>query len=204
MYYYSEASRKKIVHCGCCHYYRAMNPSNVGHFESLADAYSAGYRLCTCCDTLSRQYRREEPALVEYCRNNGLSVHLGKRGIWVRSPRSEWRIIFDESRSGSKLYHKNELHPSKQSHDLLTAYHDQKVSYSKIQKYLVYIMDHDYYRMLNPLYPAKQKKEPPKKGTKRYRKAMAREKKKARREATRNVLTLIDSLSVKQSKAGIA
>ena len=157
-------------------------------------------RLCAHCDALSKQYRKEEQDLQEYCRNNGLSVHLGKRGIWVRSPRSEWRIIADDTRAGSKLYHKNDLHPGKRSSDLLTAYHDQKVSYSKLLKYLDYIVEHDYYRMLNPIYPV-QHKAPPVKGTKRYRKQLKQQKKKARKDAVRNVLTLIDSLSVPQSKA---
>ena len=83
---------------------------------------------------------------------------------------------------------------------MLTAYHDQKVSYSKLLKYLDYIVEHDYYRMLNPIYPV-QHKAPPVKGTKRYRKQLKQQKKKARKDAVRNVLTLIDSLSVPQSKA---
>lgn len=204
MYYFRTNSKKKIVHCDCCHYHKAMRSDAIGHFETLAEAYSAGYRLCTHCDALARKFHKEESELDEYCRQNGLSVHLGKRGIWVRSPRSEWRIIYDDNRNGSKLYHKNELNPGKHSYDLLNSYHDQKVSYPAILQYLTYIADHDYYRMLNPLHPAQQKKAPPMKGTKRYRKAMAKEKRKARREAVRNVLTLIDSLSVQQSNAGIA
>ena len=200
MYYYRKNSRRKIVHAECCHFRRILNPETTGYFQTLAEAYSAGYRLCAHCDALSKQYRKEEQDLQEYCRINGLSVHLGKRGIWVRSPRSEWRIIADDTRAGSKLYHKNDLHPGKRSSDLLTAYHDQKVSYSKLLKYLDYIVEHDYYRMLNPIYPV-QHKAPPVKGTKRYRKQLKQQKKKARKDAVRNVLTLIDSLSAPQNKA---
>lgn len=93
MYYYRKNSRRKIVHAECCHFRRILNPETTGYFQTLAEAYSAGYRLCAHCDALSKQYRKEEQDLQEYCRNNGLSVHLGKRGIWVRSPRSEWRIM---------------------------------------------------------------------------------------------------------------
>lgn len=199
MYYYSKNSRRKIVHSECCHFRRIMNPETTGYFKTLAEAYSAGYRLCAHCDILSKHYRKEEQDLQEYCRNNGLSVHLGKRGIWVRSPRSEWRIIADDNRAGSKLYHKNDLHPGHRSYDLLTSYHDQKVSYSKLLKYLDYIVEHDYYRMLNPIYPA-QHKAPPVKGTKRYRKHLKQQKKKARKDAVSNVLTLIESLSAPQRK----
>lgn len=72
--------------------------------------------------------------------------------------------------------------------------------YSKLLKYLDYIVEHDYYRMLNPIYPV-QHKAPPVKGTKRYRKQLKQQKEKARKDAVRNVLTLIDSLSAPQSKA---
>ena len=58
-----------------------------------------------------------------------------------------------------------------------------------------YIIDHDYYRMMHPLYPAPQPKPAPVKGTKRYRKAQAREKRKAKKAAVWNVLSIIDSLS---------
>ena len=60
---------------------------------------------------------------------------------------------------------------------------------------LDYIIDHDYYRMMHPLYPAPQPKPAPVKGTKRYRKAQAREKRKAKKAAAWNVLSIIDSLS---------
>ena len=66
-----------------------------------------------------------------------------------------------------------------------------------------YIIDHDYYRMMNPLYPSPQPKAPPQKGTKRYRKAQAREKRKAKKTAVRNVLRIIESLS-DQNKARAA
>ena len=49
--------------------------------------------------------------------------------------------------------------------------------------------------MMNPLYPAPQPKAPPQKGTKRYRKAQAREKRKAKKTAVWNVLSIIESLS---------
>ena len=59
------------------------------------------------------------------------------------------------------------------------------------------IRSHDwaYYRMMHPLYPAPQPKPAPVKGTKRYRKAQAREKRKAKKAAVWNVLSIIDSLS---------
>ena len=77
----------------------------------------------------------------------------------------------------------------------MAGYHDQHVNYATLQEYLGYIIDHDYYRMMHPLYPAPQPKPAPVKGTKRYRKAQAREKRKAKKAAVWNVLSIIDSLS---------
>jgi len=60
---------------------------------------------------------------------------------------------------------------------------------------LEYINEHEYYRMLNPLHIV-TKKEPPKKGTRRYKgqqKAIAR---KERKRQIWNVINLIDSLSI--------
>lgn len=77
----------------------------------------------------------------------------------------------------------------------MAGYHDQHVNYATLQEYLNYIIDHDYYRMMHPLCPAPQPKAPPLKGTKRYRKARAREKRQAKKAAVLNVLNIIDSLS---------
>ena len=143
---------------------------------------------------------REEQDLQEYCRNKGSPSILVNVGSGSAPP----GVSGESSRMipalGANSTTKNDLHPGKRSSDLLTAYHDQKVSYSKLLKYLNYIIEHDYYRMLNPIYPV-QHKAPPVKGTKRYRKQLKQQKKQARKDAVRNVLTLIDSLSAPQSKA---
>jgi len=68
--------------------------------------------------------------------------------------------------------------------------------YPTLLGYLEYIVEHDYFRMLNPIHPAPKKKEPPRKGTKRYRKQQKRAKKQALRESIRNVLNLIDTIRV--------
>lgn len=58
--------------------------------------------------------------------------------------------------------------------------------------------------MMHPLYPAPQPKAPPMKGTKRYHKAQAKEKRKAKKTAVWNVLSLIDSLSAQnQARAAV-
>lgn len=85
----------------------------------------------------------------------------------------------------------------------LKNYHIQNVSYFSLLPYFEYIIRHDTYRIQNPLRPV-QKKEPPKKGAKRYRKMQAREKKAAKSRSVRNVLNLIDSLQREQQSYATA
>lgn len=137
---------------------------------------------------------------MEICRQKGLSVSLRRNFISISSPWSSWRILADDNCNHTKLYHHNDFE-SKQSGPV-AGYHDQHVNYATLQEYLNYIIDHDYYRMMHPLYPAPQPKSPPLKGTKRYRKARAREKRQAKKAAIWNVLSIIDSLSAQnQSRA---
>ena len=130
---------------------------------------------------------------MDICLKKGISVSLRRNFISISSPRSKWRILADDNRNHTKLYHHNDFELKQRGP--VAGYHDQHVNYATIQEYLDYIIDHDYYRMMNPLYPAPQPKAPPQKGTKRYRKAQAREKRKAKNTAVWNVLNIIDSLS---------
>jgi len=61
--------------------------------------------------------------------------------------------------------------------------------------YLKYIIQHDNYRNHNP-YHFIMPVQPPKKGTKRYKKQQHKAKKRARRDAVNNVLNLINSLEI--------
>lgn len=193
MYYYSKNSRSKIIHTEDCRYHLAIGEEHLGTFQTLAEAHAAGYRLCKVCNPLVGLFHAEEEALMEICRQQGLSISLRRNFISISTPRSSWRILADDNRNHTKLYHRNDFGP-KQSGSV-AGYHDQHVNYATLQEYLGYIIDHDYYRMIHPLYSAPQPKPAPVKGTKRYRKAQAREKRKAKQAAVWNVLSIIDSLS---------
>ena len=200
MYYYSKNSRSKIIHAEDCRYHLAIEEEHLGTFQTLAEAHAAGYRLCKVCNPLVGLFHAEEEALMEICRQMGLSVSLRRNFISISSPWSSWRILADDNCNHTKLYHHNDFE-SKQSGSV-AGYHDQHVNYATLQEYLNYIIDHDYYRMMHPLCPALQPKSPPLKGTKRYRKARAREKRQAKKAAIWNVLSIIDSLSAQnQSRA---
>lgn len=193
MYYYSKNSRTKIIHTEDCRYHRAIREGHLGTFQTLAEAHAAGYRLCKVCNPLVGLFHAEEETLMEICRQKGLSISLRRNFISISSPRSSWRILADDNRNHTKLYHRNDFGPKQLGP--VAGYHDQHVNYATLQEYLDYIIDHDYYRMMHPLYPAPQPKPAPVKGTKRYRKAQAREKRKAKKAAVWNVLSIIDSLS---------
>ena len=193
MYYYSKTSKSRIIHSEECRYHLSINPEHLGTFQTLAEAHAAGYRMCKVCNPLVALFRAEEESIMDICLEKGISVSLRRNFISISSPRSKWRILADDNRNHTKLYHHNDFETKQRGP--VAGYHDQHVNYATIQEYLDYIIDHDYYRMMNPLYPAPQPKALPQKGTKRYRKAQAREKRKAKKTAVWNVLSIIESLS---------
>lgn len=193
MYYFNKTSRKQIIHDEQCHHLRGKSKEDLGCFESVKNAYDAGYRFCRCCSPLVKKYRAEEKTILDYCSRNGLSLYLHNKAITIWTPRSQWKIVIAENKNKTILYHKNEFNPAKDPKSYVPGYHPQHVCHESIREYLDYIIEHDYFRMLNPIY-AHTKKEPPQKGTKRWRKAQKQEKKKARRTSIHNVLNIIDSL----------
>lgn len=201
MYYYSKISKSKIIHTEDCRYHLTISQDHLGTFKTLAEAHAAGYRLCKVCNPLVGLFRADEDVLMETCRKKGISISLRRNFISISTPRSRWRILADDNCNHTKLYHHNDF-KSKQPGPV-AGYHDQHVNYASLPEYLQYIIDHDYYRMMNPLNPAPVKKEAPKKGTKRYRKAVARAKEKERRSAARNVLALIDSLHMNEHNIAV-
>lgn len=203
VYYYTTMGKSNIVHTEDCSCVRSIHEDNLGSFDTIEQAYRAGYILCKRCDPLRKKYDGQCSEILHYCANNGLSCRLNRRGVTIWTPRSEWKIIVADNGVGSMLYHKNNLHPQKDQRDLVPGYHCQSVTYPTLLGYMEYIVEHDWFRMINPVYPHPKKKAPPQKGTKRYRKAQAREKKKARRESINNVINLIDRLQNTSISAGV-
>lgn len=104
-------------------------------------------------------------------------------------------IVYSDNKVGTELYHRNVLDPKGNADGPYPGYHAQNVCHADLRGYLEYIVEHDYYRMMHPVYPAPKKKAPPPKGSKRYKKAQKRQKKQERRAAIKNVLELIDSVA---------
>lgn len=196
MYYYSKNSRKKIIHVTGCFHICSTEPDTIGWFESPHEAYEQGYRLCKHCSPLIEYYKREDNEIIDFCRKKGLCFHLENNFISINSIGSKWKIALDK-KNRIVLYHKNDFTTDKDHLSEISGYHLQgDVRRNSIVAYLQYIVDHDYYRMLNPVYIPQKKKEspPPRKGTKRYKSAQRRIKNYERRRAIKNVLNLIESL----------
>ena len=196
MYYYSKKSGSKIIHKTDCFCIQNTDINDLGWFETLSEAYSQGYCFCGHCNPLFKPYNKELDEMMEYCRKNGLSFWRSSRFISICSTRSEWRIALDKN-DRIVLYHKNDFKTDRDHLSEIKGYHFQgDVRHDSIVKYMEYIVDHDYFRMLNPVYaPRKKEITPPQKGSKRYKSAQKRFKKFERKREIRNVLNLIDSLS---------
>ena len=107
MFYYSKRSHRRIVHTQACFLVRGFAPETIGTFETLSEALDAGYRLCRRCNPILRQYRKEQMAILDYCRENGLSFHLNDRYLSIISPISQWRVTVSPSGT-TMLYHKTQ------------------------------------------------------------------------------------------------
>lgn len=193
MYYYSKKSRRKIIHTATCSCTQRFDPDTIGTFDTLQQAYQAGYRICKKCHPAILQYRKEQDAILGYCRKHGMSCSWTRTGIRVTSTVSKWIIVPTDS-GKTELYHRNTKTLPSDEPSLVTGYHKQNRSFNSIIKYLKYIDSHDLYRNTHPETLPIAPKSPAKKGTKRYRKEQALQKKRQRSHAIRNVLTLIESL----------
>ena len=151
------------------------------------------YRLCSCCSPITERLKKEQAVLENYCLENGLLYFVHKGNLHIRTHHSKWKVLASNNKNVLELHHENSY--EKDHDNSVPGYHKQNFFSDSVLGYLEYINEHEYYRMLNPLHIV-TKKEPPKKGTRRYRgqqKALAR---KERKRQIWNVINLIESLSV--------
>ena len=151
-----------------------------------ADAYIHNY------------YDAEEESILAFCYENCISCFISGTELVVVTPVSLWKIIVDGPDHHIFLYHKNDPGSRENpEHDLVPGYHAQNCSATTIVGFFKYIIAHDLYREKNPACKRKKNGSAPKKGTRRYKSATLKQKKIHRREDTRHVLNLIDSLHEK-------
>lgn len=193
MFYYSIDSKEKVVHYEGCHHLKNIKADNLKSFDSIHDVRKSEYRLCSCCSPITGHLKKEQAVLENYCLENGLLYFVHKGNLHIRTHHSKWKVLASNNKDVLELHHENSY--EKEHDDSVPGYHKQNFFSDSVLGYLEYINEHEYYRMLNPLHIV-TKKEPPKKGTRRYRgqqKALAR---KERKRQILNVINLIDSLSV--------
>lgn len=147
MFYYSKRSHRRIVHTQACFLVRGFDPEAIGTFETLPEALDAGYRLCRRCNPILRQYQKEQTAILDYCRENGMSFYLNDRYLSIISPISRWRVTVSPSGT-TMLYHKNTELRASDAASAIRGYHNQHIRFRSLPEYFSYITSHDAYRMI--------------------------------------------------------
>ena len=192
MFYYSNESKAKVVHYEGCYHLNNIKKKNMMSFESVKDVRKNEYRICSCCSPIMEQLKKEHTELENFCQENGLAYFVNKGNLHIRTHYSKWKVLISNNKDVLELHHKNSF--EKEHDNSVPGYHRQNYVSDSIIGYMEYITNHEYYRMYNPV-PVFTKKEPPKKGTKRWNKQQKVIKKKERRHEIQNVMNLIDSLS---------
>ena len=202
LYYFSRNSGRRIVHTAECSYIKNVDVEYIGAFETLDEAYKSRYRLCCCCNSLRKQYKRELASLIDFGRGNAIRFRIDDQCVWIYTPYSKWRIVSVENTGKFILYHKNTYETPRDMDSLIPGYHIQKTKKSNILGYFKYIVEHEYYRMTHPVCPPQRakKRQPPRKGTKRYKNQKRREARYERKRAIKNVLNMIDYLSAHETQ----
>ncbi|MBE6027511.1 MAG: hypothetical protein E7227_02760 [Clostridiales bacterium] len=183
---YFGNTNSMVIHYPTCHQVSRISDINFAGFDSMSAAKRNGYRICKCCDPMTRKVSEYENEMAAFCREHAISFEVVNRELRIRTPFSQWKVYVG-SKGGLDLYHRNTLGDT-------TGYHLQKEAMSDPLEILKYVDGHDSFRLANPLPKEKKKRVPPRKGTRRYRSMMRREKEAARRNEIRNTLFLIDSL----------
>lgn len=192
MFYYSIKSRKNIVHFENCHHIKNIKIENLKTFDNIFDVRKSDYIVCSCCSPLVAQLKKEQSNLENYSLKNGLLFFMNKGILNIRTSDSKWKVLVSDNKNILELHHENKY--ELEHDDSVIGYHKQYCTSDSLLGYLIYINEHEYYRMLNPL-KSRKKKQPPRKGTKRWNSQQRRLKKKERKQKICNVLNLIDSLS---------
>jgi len=194
VYYYSNKSKGKIVHFIECSQLKKIKSENIKTFSDIGEVRRNEYRVCNYCSPIVKKLRQEKDKTEKFCMENGLLYYVHKGNLHVRTYRSEWIIRVSDNKFGMELHHKNSY--EKEHSNSLHGYHKQDYKSDSILDFLKYINEHECYRTHNPLY-MEVKKEPAKKGTKRWKKQKKALESKERKKQIYNVINMIDMLSDK-------
>ena len=196
MLYYSKNNKSKIVHFISCRHSKLMLLENLGSFETLKEAWDAGYRLCKHCNPVFPFYRATRKSTEDYCTQNGVAYEIYHQCVRLCTPHSSWRITPTDSGEVA-LYHKNQWESYRDAESAVKGFHLQHKHCRTLLDYCRYIVEHDRYRRACPAQKpsyARPPKPPAPKGSKRWVKEQKREAKRERRNAIANVFNLFAQL----------
>ena len=96
---------------------------------------------------------KEQMAILNYCRENGMSFHLNDLYLSIISPISQWRVTVSPSGT-TMLYHKNTEFRASDAASAIRGYHNQRIRFQSLLQHFTYITSHDAYRMHHRERPA--------------------------------------------------
>ena len=192
IFYYSNKSKAKVVHYKGCHHLKNIKAKNLGFFDCVKDILKKEYRIFLNCSPITKQLKKEQAQLENFCQENGLSYFINKGNLHIETYCSKWKILISDNKDVFELHHKNSF--EKEHTNSVPGYHMQNYKSNTIIGYMEYIINHEHYRMYNPV-QIFTKKEPPAKGSKHRKRQQKAIKKKERKRKIRNFLNLINSLS---------
>jgi hypothetical protein len=183
MFYASQIGKRKLFHLSYCKYAKRIAPGNRVRFDSFSAAYRAGFRLCPHCSTIRNDPWVQNGSLDRKCKKHRFLFDWEGGALCITTHTDQWMLIPGDVMHRLYLLHKNQRPDERKS--VIPGYHLQRVYLDKLNDYLDYMVEHQEFR---------QKTRPPK-GSRRWRKQQAAQKRAARALSIRNTLDLCDRLS---------
>ena len=199
---YNALSARKTVHTRECRVVSRIDSENLRTFQTLIDANRCGYHMCSICDPLGIQYKREAEQIVKYSRENNLDVKLHEGIIHIISRHDCWRIITEGRNNQMFLYHRNRnkwLY-KKDTSAIPSFYRQMDCKVNTILGYLEYIVKYD--TQMDPVYTVPKEHEhynpshhqPKIKKSKRGSNQYAKKRKAYKRKQTKRVIAIIEEM----------
>lgn len=148
-------TKNKVYHRSECSCLRKVSKKNQEEKNmNIFDFYVQGFKPCSVCSPLLRQYEIEKDEIRKFCVANGLSYRIRDESLLIDTYVSSWKIIYTlKNRRWLRLYHENtQLYYKCNSvnGEIIKSYHNQESAHSStILGYLKYIVEHDNYKYKN-------------------------------------------------------
>ena len=144
----SRQAKTKVYHKPGCHHVKNIKEENL-ETMTLQKAERKGYRICSCCNSMSHHKRVEQRTITNYENNKGMSFNYVKGALYIKTEVGCWKMVYTRHEQRIVLYHRNrtskELNFKAPQYE---KYHRQgDVPHSdSIAHYLNYIYEHDRFK----------------------------------------------------------